>query len=147
MFKTGVEDHPMVDDVNVEHEKQLSETERVCRRIADATGAPLALVLAIIIQFIWIAVGAATHWDPFPFVFLLTVSNVLQLILIFVIAVAQKQQSQHAELRAEADHDAISRLLYHQELQEKLLFGIAKNAGLEFSDLAVQAHELATNPD
>ncbi|HEY2475225.1 MAG TPA: DUF1003 domain-containing protein [Candidatus Cybelea sp.] len=142
----GVEDHPLVDDVNLEHQEKLSETERVCRRIADATGAPIALLLAIIIQIVWIAVGAATHWDPFPFVFLLTVSNVLQLILIFVIAVAQKQQSQHDELRAEADHDAISRLLYHQELQEKLLFGLAKNAGLDVSGLVTAAHELATNP-
>ncbi|HEX3368501.1 MAG TPA: DUF1003 domain-containing protein [Candidatus Cybelea sp.] len=143
----GAENHPLVDDVNAEHRDQLSETEKICRRIADATGAPIALLLAILVQFLWIGVGAATHWDPFPFVFLLTCSNVLQLILIFVIAVAQKQQTQHAELRAEADHDSISRLLYHQELQDKLLLRLAQHAGIDVSDLAAQAQMLATSPD
>jgi uncharacterized membrane protein len=113
----SVENHPLVDDVNQEHQARLSQTEKICRRIADASGAPIALLLAIVVQLMWIGVGAATHWDPFPFVFLLTCSNVLQLILIFVIAVAQKQQTQHDELRAEADHDTISRLLYHAELR------------------------------
>ena len=70
----------------------------------------------------------------------------LQLILIFVIAVAQKQQSQHAELRAEADHDSISRLLYHQELQDRLLLQIAERAGIDVADLAAQAKMLATSP-
>jgi uncharacterized membrane protein len=93
MTQNGVENHPLVDDVNAEHQDQLTETEKVCRRIADATGAPIALLLAILVQIIWIVVGWATHWDPFPFVFLLTCSNVLQLILIFVIAVAQTRRA------------------------------------------------------
>ncbi len=143
----GVENNPLVDDVNVEHQARLSQTEKICRRIADATGAPVALLLAIVVQMIWIAVGAATHWDPFPFVFLLTVSNVLQLILIFVIAVAQKQQTLHDELRAEADHDSISRLLYHDQLQNELLLRLAKNANVDVSDLAKQAYKLATSPE
>lgn len=142
----AMEDHPLVDDVNAMHEERLSGTEKLCRRIADATGAPTALLLAIIVQFIWISVGAFTHWDPFPFVFLLTCSNVLQLILIFVIAVAQKQQTQHDELRAEADHDSISRLLYHQQFQNELLLRIARQNGIEVADLQAAAAKLATSP-
>ncbi|MGZ3496196.1 MAG: DUF1003 domain-containing protein [Vulcanimicrobiaceae bacterium] len=130
-----LENHPLVGDVNELHCQQLSPVERFCKRIADATGAPAALMLAILIQGIWIAVGMATHWDPFPFVFLLTVSNVIQLILIFVIAVAQRQSSEHAELRAETDHDNISRLLYHQQVQEQLLVRIAEHHGIEMGDL------------
>jgi hypothetical protein len=57
------------------------------------------------------------------------------LILIFVIAVAQRQQTQHAELRAESDHESISRLLYHQEYQEKLLLRIAERTGVDVSEL------------
>jgi hypothetical protein len=28
------------------------------------TGAPAALVAAIILQFVWIGIGLATNWDP-----------------------------------------------------------------------------------
>lgn len=142
--QTDLENHPLVDDVNAMHQERLSGTEKICRRIADLTGAPLALLLAIIVQIAWITVGAITHWDPFPFVFLLTCSNVLQLILIFVIAVAQKQQTQHDELRAEADHNSISRLLYHDQLQNELLMRIAEHTGCDISDLKATAAKLAT---
>jgi hypothetical protein len=108
------ERHPTIDNVNALLAERLSPTEHICRRIAAMTGAPAALVAAIILQFVWIGIGLATNWDPYPFVFLLTCSNVIQLILIFVIAVAQRQLSLHDGLRAEADHGAISRLLYHR---------------------------------
>jgi uncharacterized membrane protein len=45
-----------------------------CRRIAAMAGAPAALVAAIVLQFVWIGIGLATQWDPYPFVFLLTCS-------------------------------------------------------------------------
>lgn len=141
----SVEDHPLVENVNAVHNDRLSGTEKICRRIADLTGAPVALLLAIIVQLAWISVGAVTRWDPFPFVFLLTCSNVLQLILIFVIAVAQRQQTQHDELRAEADHDSISRLLYHHQLQNELLIRIAERAGVDVSDFTSAAAKLATS--
>jgi uncharacterized membrane protein len=144
--QSEMENHPLVEDVNAMHQDRLSATEKLCRRIADATGAPIALVLAIIVQFVWIGLGAATHWDPFPFVFLLTCSNVLQLILIFVIAVAQKQQTQHDELRAEVDHDSISRLLYHQQVQNELLLRLAEKTGIDVSDLKTAAAKLAASP-
>ena len=86
-------------------------------------------------SFVWIGIGLATNWDPYPFVFLLTCSNVIQLILIFVIAVAQRQLSLHDELRAEADHGAISRLLYHQEAQELLLVRLAEKLDVDARDL------------
>ncbi|MBV8689525.1 MAG: DUF1003 domain-containing protein [Candidatus Eremiobacteraeota bacterium] len=138
------EAHPLVDDVNAQHQAHLSPIEKVCKRIADLTGAPLALLLAILVQFGWVAVGMITRWDPYPFLFLLTCSNILQLILIFVIAVAQKQSSQHDELRAEADHDSISRLLYHDQAQEALLLRISEHLGIDASDLKQTMHLLAT---
>ncbi len=133
---TQVDDHPLVPDVNAEHGNRLSVTERICRRIADATGAPIALVLAIVLQFVWVLWGTLSHWDPYPFAFLLTCSNILQLILIFVISVAQKQQTLHDEIRAEADHDTISRLLYHGEIQDRILVRLAERSGVDVSDLA-----------
>jgi uncharacterized membrane protein len=139
-----VTNHPLVHDVNREQLESLSPVERICKDIADWTGAPLALGLAIAVQAIWIAVGLITKLDPFPFAFLLTCSNVLQLILIFVLAVGQRQSSQHAELRAEHDHDSISRLLYHQEVQEQVLIALARKIGIEVESMEKTIELLAT---
>ncbi|HEY4439933.1 MAG TPA: DUF1003 domain-containing protein [Candidatus Elarobacter sp.] len=138
-----VSDHPLIHDVNQEHTDTLSPIERVCKRIADGTGAPLALFLAIGIQVVWIGAGVVTKFDPFPFTFLLTVSNVLQLVLIFILAVGARQSSSHAELRAEHDHSAISRLLYHQEVQENILIEIASKIECDVSDLKAMVKQLA----
>jgi uncharacterized membrane protein len=139
-----VSNHPLVHDVNREQLESLSPVERICKDIADWTGAPRALGLAILVQAIWIAVGLVTKLDPFPFAFLLTCSNVLQLILIFVLAVGQRQSSQHAELRAEHDHDSISRLLYHQEVQEQVLIALARKIGVEIESMEKTIEVLAT---
>lgn len=139
-----ITDHPLVHDVNQEHLDSLSPVERFCKRIADWTGAPLALGLAILLQALWIPLGVITKFDPFPFVFLLTCSNVLQLILIFILAVGQRQSSAHAELRAEHDHDAISRLLYHQELQERILIQIASKIECDVADFKMMVAQLAS---
>jgi len=141
---SDVSDHPLVHDVNAEHTDSLSPIERICKQIADSTGAPLALGLAIVIQFVWIPVGIYTKLDPYPFAFLLTCSNILQLILIFILAVGQRQSVAHAELRAEHDHDSISRLLYHQELQENILIEIATKIESDVSDLKLAVAKLAT---
>jgi uncharacterized membrane protein len=140
-----VEDHPLVDDANAAHRARLSTVEQFCKKVADSTGAPLALVLAIVIQFIWIGVGQVTHWDPYPFAFLLTCSNILQLIMIFVIAVAQRQSSQYAELRAELDHDHISRLLYHQQVQEQILLRLAERTQTDVEDIRSAVAALLTD--
>jgi uncharacterized membrane protein len=137
------ERHPTIDNVNALLAERLSPTEHICRRIAALTGAPAALVAAIVLQFVWIGIGLVTRWDPYPFVFLLTCSNVIQLILIFVIAVAQRQLSLHDELRAEADHGAISRLLYHQQTQELLLIRLAERLDVNTRDLMPMLTTLA----
>lgn len=135
-------EHPAVMDVNQAHSDNLSKTETVCKDIADLTGAPLALLLAIVLQLCWVAIGIITHWDPYPFLFLLTCSNILQLILIFVIAVSQKRSSQHDELRAESDHDSIARLLHHQEVQEEILMRLAEHTQTDVSDIKKSVQNL-----
>jgi uncharacterized membrane protein len=139
-----VTDHPLVHDVNQEHCESLSPVELFCKKVADSTGAPIALILAVIVQLIWIVVGFATKWDPFPFTFLLTCSNVLQLILIFILAVGARQSTAHAELRAEHDHNAISRLLYHQEVQESLLLAIAQKTEADVGQIRAMVQQLKT---
>ena len=68
----------------------------------------------------------------------------LQLILIFILAVGQRQSAAHAELRAEHDHDSISRLLYHQELQERILMQIATKTEANVEDLKASVAQLAS---
>jgi len=139
---SDVTEHPLVHDVNQEHSDSLTPVERYCKRVADWTGAPLALGLAVLVQMIWIPVGILSKWDPYPFAFLLTCSNILQLILIFILAVGQRQSAAHAELRAEHDHDSISRLLYHQELQEQILLQIALKTEADVESLKSSVTQL-----
>ncbi|MBD5656384.1 MAG: DUF1003 domain-containing protein [Candidatus Eremiobacteraeota bacterium] len=138
----GFDDHPLVHDINAEHIGELSPVELTCKRIADGTGAPVALGLAIVVQLAWIVFGLVTKLDPYPFAFLLTCSNVLQLILIFVLAVGQRQSARHAEMRAEHDHDSISRLLYHQEVQEQILLAIADKTDVDVERTRTMVAEL-----
>lgn len=125
----------------------LSRVEMICQKISQATGSPVALALAIAVQAIWIPIGVMTHLDPFPFAFLLTCSNILQLILIFVLAVGQRQAATHAELRAEHDHQSISRLLYHQELQEQVLIALARKLEIEVENIEAMVEKLAAEGD
>ncbi len=135
--------HPASRNANELQAAELSPTERICRVISDWTGAPAALLSAIVLQLLWIGIGIWTRLDPFPFVFLLTVSNVIQLILIFVIAVAQRQQSRHDQLRAETDHEALCHLLHHQDVHETLLLRLAKQQGIDTGDVILALHEPA----
>jgi uncharacterized membrane protein len=143
---SALRDHPAVRNVNDLQTAQLSVTERLCQRIAASTGAPITLVAVIVFQIIWIIVGQLTKMDPFPFVFMLTVSNVVQLVLIVVVAVAGRQQSLHDTIRADEDHATISRLLYHQQAQEMLLLQIADKLGIDTAELRATVTELA-QPD
>jgi|SRR5579862_2514078 len=143
----ALESHPALNDVNAMHAERLSVTEQMCQRIAAGTGAPITLVAVIIFQIIWIIVGQLTKMDPFPFVFMLTVSNVVQLVLIVVVAVAGKQQAQHDAIRADEDHAALSRLLYHHQTQEMLLVQIAEKLGVDTAELKSVISELAQPSD
>jgi uncharacterized membrane protein len=138
-----VTDHPLLRGSDSSACEPASRVERLCHRISEATGSPTALALAIGIQMIWIPVGILTHLDPYPFAFLLTCSNIMQLILIFVLAVGQRQASAHAEMRAEHDHEAISRLLYHQELQEQVLLALARKLQIEVQGIEKMVKLLA----
>jgi uncharacterized membrane protein len=136
--------HPAAADVNELHDQSLSPTERFCQRIAESTGAPATLVAVIVFQIIWIVVGQITKMDPFPYIFMLTVSNVLQLVLIVVLAVAGKQQAGHAEIRAEEDHASLSRMLYHQQTQEAILLELAARAGIDTHEYERAIKDLAS---
>jgi uncharacterized membrane protein len=135
--------HPAAANVNELHTQSLTMTERFCQRIGESTGAPITLVAVILFQLVWIVVGQITKMDPFPYIFMLTVSNVLQLVLIVVLAVAGKQQASHSEIRAEEDHAALSRMLYHQQTQEAMLIELASKAGIDTHEYERAVNDLA----
>jgi len=47
-------------------------------------------------------------------------------------------------MRAEHDHDAISRLLYHQEVQEEVLIALARKIGVEVQNIEAMITLLAS---
>jgi len=78
--------------------------EALCKKIADVISVPFALVVCIVIQIVWMLIGTLTHFDPYPFVFMLTISNVIQLIMMFVIAVSQRDlHDKHDALHEKID--------------------------------------------
>lgn len=72
---------------------------RVCKAITKAIATDEAVVVAIIFQFLWVTImGFLLRLDPYPFVFLLTLSNIIQLVLIFILARAQRDEELHAKM-------------------------------------------------
>lgn len=128
--------HPLAKNANEEHKQNLSKIEIICAGIVKGISSPTTLIAATVLQLLWIMIGQVTKLDPYPFAFLLTISNVLQLILIFVIAVGQSMDSQLAETRANTDHEAISHILHHQDIQEEMLLKVMKHL-----DLDTEAHQ------
>lgn len=85
----------------------------LCKTISKAIATDEAVAGAILFQFLWITVlGFWLKLDPFPFVFLLTLSNIIQLVLIFVIARAQRDEELHGKI--DGLHEK------HDELHAKL---------------------------
>lgn len=82
---------------------------RVCKAISKAIATDEAVAGAIIFQFLWVTLlGFWLKLDPFPFTFLLTLSNIIQLILIFVIARAQRDDELHGKIDAlHGKHDKL----------------------------------------
>jgi uncharacterized protein DUF1003 len=126
------ERRPTIDNVTALLKERLSPTEQW----PPLTGTPAALLAAIVLQFVWIGLGLATNWDPYPFVFLLTCSNVIQLILILLIAVAQRQLSLRDELRVEADPRRDQSIALSPGGPGALLVRLAEKLDVETRDLS-----------
>jgi low affinity Fe/Cu permease len=104
--------HPLLKNSSKEFKSNQSTVEKFCAWVCTQIGSPLALALVVIIQVVWIVIGQLTKLDPYPYSFLLTISNIIQLILIFVLAVGQRQTNDYNESRSKTDHESISQLLF-----------------------------------
>lgn len=141
------EKHPLVKNANDVHHNDMSKVEKMCAWVCDAIGSAAALGIIVIIQVLWVCIGQSTKLDPYPYVFMLTVSNVIQLILIFILAVGQRQSVERAAIRTQTDHDAISRIMHHQDLQEKMLLQILNHHDINSDEVKSMIELLNSKPE
>ena len=89
---------PMVADEHVGFNGRLAAA------ITRSVGTMWAVYIAFAIQITWMALATVGIWlfarDPYPFAFLLFLSNIVQLLLMFVIMVGQQVLGQASDKRA-----------------------------------------------
>jgi len=98
-------DSPVTDDVNALHHERLSRNERIALFVTLRIGTMAAVYALVVVMAGWMLwqQNAGHPFDPYPFIFLLFCSNVIQILLMPLIMVGQNLQGRHAELRAEHD--------------------------------------------
>ena len=103
-------------DVNLQHKSRLKLHDKVAVTVTGPSG-PCTLSTFYDFVFGWMLLQAiADHpIDPFPFVFLIFVTNIVQLFLMPLIMVSQNIQSRHAELRAEEEYQTTKTI--HRDIE------------------------------
>jgi uncharacterized membrane protein len=99
---------------------------QLAARITKAVGTMWAVYLALGIQILWMTLATVGFWvfgkDPYPFAFLLFLSNIIQLLLMFVILVGQQVLGAASDKRAVQTYkDAEAILQECLKLQEHLM--------------------------
>ena len=98
---------------------------RLGAAITRRVGTMWAVYIALIIQVTWMALATLGIWefkrDPYPFAFLLFLSNIVQLLLMFVIMVGQQVLGQAADKRAVVTYQDAEAILHEcLQMQEHL---------------------------
>ncbi len=117
---------PMVADEHVGINGRLAAT------ITRSVGTMWAVYIALLIQITWMALATVGIWlfarDPYPFAFLLFLSNIVQLLLMFVIMVGQQVLGQASDKRAVVTYQDAEAILHeciqmqkHLTAQDKAL--------------------------
>ena len=105
------------EDINAKHKDRLQFQDRVAVVITTAVGSMYALYFFIIFVFGWMLWQAVAKkpFDPFPFVFMIFISNIIQLLLLPLVMVGQNIQNRHAQLRAEEEYHTTKTI--HQDIE------------------------------
>ncbi len=96
--------HPK--NVNQLHKSNLGLNDKIAVNITTAVGTMYAVyffVFAVAGWMLWQTYLTQTPFDPYPFAFLLFLSNIVPLLLMPLIIVGQNIQNRHAEIRAEEE--------------------------------------------
>ena len=110
---------------------------RLGTAITRSVGAMWAVYIALLIQVTWMTLATIGIWefkkDPYPFAFLLFVSNIVQLLLMFVIMVGQQVLGAATDKRAVVTYQDAEAILHeclqmqeHLHAQDRALEGIVK---------------------
>lgn len=97
--------HPQ--NINQIHKQKLGIQDRIALIITSAIGTMYAvyiLAIGLVGWMLWQTYFARQPFDPFPFLFLLFLGNIIQLLLMPLIMVGQNIQGKHAEIRAEEEY-------------------------------------------
>ena len=105
------------EDVNAKHRQRLKFHDKVAVLITSAIGSMYALYFFIIFVFGWMLWQSVSPkpFDPFPYIFMIFISNIVQLLLLPLIMVGQNIQAKHAQLRAEEDYHTTKTI--HQDIE------------------------------
>ena len=98
---------------------------RLAAAITRSVGTMWAVYIAFAIQVTWMALATLGIWkfklDPYPFAFLLFISNIVQLLLMFVIMVGQQVLGAAADKRAVTTYQDAEAILHEcLQMQEHL---------------------------
>lgn len=116
------------ENVNLKHKQGLNFQDRIALVITRSVGSMYAVYFFILFIMGWILwqLTDTKPLDPFPFIFLLFIGNVVQLLLMPLIMVGQNLQGRHAEQRAEEEfkttetiYQDIEKIFIHLDKQDK----------------------------
>lgn len=95
------------ENVNVKHRQRFSLQDKLALHITKIIGTMYAVYffgLFILGWMLWQTFIIDKPFDPFPFMFLLFLGNIIQLLLMPLILVGQNLQGRHSEIRAEEEY-------------------------------------------
>lgn len=116
------------ENVNVKHRQSLKFQDRIALIVTRCVGSMYAVYIFVLFILGWIIyqLNDPKPLDPFPFIFLLFIGNVVQLLLMPLIMVGQNLQGKHAERRAEEEYKTtetiykdIEKIFIHLDKQDK----------------------------
>ncbi|MDO8488052.1 MAG: DUF1003 domain-containing protein [bacterium] len=108
-------------NINSKHRGSLKLQDRIAVMITAAVGSMYTVYFLSVFVLGWMLwqAKAQNPIDPFPFVFMIFISNILQLLLLPLIMVGQNIQNRHARMRAEEEY--VTTKTIHQDIEKMLI--------------------------
>ena len=105
------------ENVNIKHHSLLKSHDKIASTTTRVIGSMYAVYAILLVISLWIAwqLIAERPIDPYPFAFLLFLTNIAQLLLTPLILVGQNIQNRHAQLRADEEYQTTKTM--HQDIE------------------------------